>query len=396
MENLVKSAKGIEKELVEIRRALHARAEIGFDLPQTTAYITEKLQEYGYAPKRIGRGSILAEAGKGSRAFLLRADMDGLPMQEKSGVAYACKHGRMHACGHDFHAATLLGGAKLLKEREASLNGRALLLFQAAEESLEGAKDVLESGEIAPSEIDGAIMLHVLTATPLPTGTLVVARGISAPAADYFEIRVRGKACHGSTPQNGVDATMVGAFLVLALQELSARELAVGNSAVIMVGKMESGKAGNALSGEAVLCGTIRAFDEGVRAYVKKRIAEISKGVAKTFRARASVRFPSGCPTLKNDDDLAEFVATTLAKAWGKERVLDSRNLLGRVKDGNGGSEDFAYISQEIPSVMLALAAGEKGKGYEYPLHNPKAKFDEAALAIGAAAYAQIALEFLQ
>ncbi len=379
-----------------MRRALHARAEIGFDLPQTTAYITEKLQEYGYAPKRIGKGSILAEVGKGKRTFLLRADMDGLPMQEKSGVAYACRNGNMHACGHDLHAAMLLGCAKLLKAREDSLNGRAILLFQAAEESLEGAKDCLESGEIAPSKIDGAMMLHVLTATELPTGTLVVARGISAPAADYFEIKVRGKACHGSAPQKGVDATMVGAFLVIALQELTARELAVGNSAVITVGKMESGKTGNAIAGEGILCGTIRAFDEGVRAYVKKRITEISKNVAKTFRASVSVRFPSGCPTLKNDDDLAEFACTTLAKAWGKERVLDSRNLLGNVKDGNGGSEDFAYISQEIPSVMLALCAGEKGKGYEYPLHNPKAVFDEAALAIGAAAYAQVALEFLK
>ena len=170
----------------------------------------------------------------------------------------------------------------------------------------------------------------------------------------------------------------------------------MGNSAVITIGKMESGKTGNAISEKAVLYGTIRAFEEGVRAFVKKRIGEISKSVAKTFRARASVRFPSGCPTLKNDDDLADFACTTLAKSWGKDWVLDSRNLGGSVKDGNGGSEDFAYISQEIPSVMLALCAGEKGKGYEYPLHNPKAKFDEGALTIGAAAYAQMALEFLQ
>ena len=396
MEELLDTAKKMQEELVFIRRDLHARAEVGFALDQTRAYILETLKDYGYSPKTIGKGSILASVGQGKRSFLLRADMDGLPIQEKTGEAYACKSGNMHACGHDLHATMLLGAAKLLKAREKELKGEVKLLFQAAEENLEGAKDALKSGGLGAQKIDGAMMLHVLTATPFPTGALVVARGISAPAADFFEIIVKGKACHGSAPQNGVDATMVAAFVLISLQELSARELSVANPAVLTVGKMESGKTGNAISDEAKLYGTLRAFDEKVRAQVKKRIAEIAKGVSKSFRANARVSFPSGCPTLQNDENLAEMVETATAKLLGKERVIDSRNLGSDVKESNGGSEDFAYISQEIPSVMLAIAAGEKGKDYEYPLHHPKARFDENALYIGAAAYANAALEFLK
>lgn len=396
MEKILDTAKEMQDELVSIRRDLHARAEVGFALEQTRAYILDKLREYGYFPQIIGKGSILAAVGQGKRCFLLRADMDGLPIQERTGEAFACKNGNMHACGHDLHATMLLGAAKLLKAQEKELKGEVLLLFQAAEESLEGAKDALSTEEISKKKIDGAMMLHVLTATPFPTGTLIVARGISAPAADFFEITIQGKACHGSAPQNGVDATMVAAFVLISLQELSARELSVANPAVLTVGKMESGKTGNAISDKAKLYGTLRAFDERVRAQVKRRMAEIVKGVCKSFRASARIKFPSGCPTLKNDDNLAEMVETATAKLLGKEWVIDSRNLGGDVKEGNGGSEDFAYISQEIPSVMLALAAGTKEEGHEYPLHHPRVKFDEKALCIGAVTYANAALEFLK
>lgn len=396
MEKILDNAKELQEELVSVRRALHSRAEVGFALDKTRAYILDTLKSYGYSPEIIGKGSILASVGKGKRCFLLRADMDGLPIKEETGEPYACKSGNMHACGHDLHATMLLGAAKLLKAREKEFKGKVSLLFQASEESLEGAKDALSSGALSTRKVDGAMMLHVMTATPFKTGTMIVARGISAPAADFFDITIKGKACHGSAPQNGVDATLVASFVVIALQELSARELSAANPAVLTVGRLESGKTGNAISGEAKLYGTLRAFDERAREYVKKRIGEISKAVSKAFRASASIRFPSGCPTLQNNDDLAEMVETATAKILGKERVVDSRNLGGDVKESNGGSEDFAYISQEIPSVMLAIAAGEKGKGYEYPLHHPKACFDENALYVGAAAYANAALEFLK
>lgn len=177
MEKILDTAKEMQEELVLIRRDLHARAEIGFALPQTRAYILEKLKDYGYSPEVIGKGSILATVGQGKRAFLLRADMDGLPIKEETGAEYACKNGNMHACGHDLHATMLLGAAKLLKAREKELKGEVKLLFQAAEEILEGAKDALSTEELSAQKINGAMMLHVMTATPFSTGTLVVARG---------------------------------------------------------------------------------------------------------------------------------------------------------------------------------------------------------------------------
>lgn len=395
MKELLNEAKKWQKELITARRWLHEHAEVGFRLGKTTAYIQEKLEEMGYAPQKLGKAGLLAQIGEGEKTFLLRADMDGLPIREETGLSYACKSGNMHACGHDMHSAMLLGAARLLKAREKSLKGRIKLLFQPAEETLKGAKDAIKSGVLENPKVNGGMMLHVMTATPFPTGTIVVAKGVSAPAADYFEIRVKGKGCHGSAPQNGVDALSAAAHILIALQEISARELSPAAPAVLTVGSIKAGEAGNAISGEAALFGTLRAFDETVRNRLKKRLAEIARGVAKAFRAGVSVRFPSGCPTLVNDESLSALVETATAKLLGKEGVFDSLKLGGGVKEGNGGSEDFAYISHEIPSVMLAIAAGEAGKGYGYPLHHPKARFDEKALSIGAAAYANAALNFL-
>lgn len=235
------------------------------------------------------------------------------------------------------------------------------------------------------------MMAHVLTATPLPTGTLIVAQGTSAPAADFFRITVKGKSCHGSAPQNGVDALTAAAHIIVALQELSARELSVSNPAVLTVGTCQAGKAGNVIADTAELNGTLRAFDERVRAQVKKRISEISRSIAKAFRTTAKTQYGGGCPTLVNDEKLALFTLETLRKTLGKNYILSAAEIGGAITERNGGSEDFAYISQRVPSVMLALAAGEEKDGYGYPLHHPKVRFDERALPVGAAAYAAVA-----
>ncbi len=380
--------------MIENRRYLHKNAETGFDLEKTSAFVVERLTEMGYAPKRCGRNGVLASLGKGKPLFLLRADMDGLPISEKSGEPFAAKNGKMHACGHDMHAAMLLGAAKLLKMREGELNGGITLLFQPAEEILEGAKNMIEDGALSPKP-NAAMMIHVASAVDLPTGCAVIAHGVSAPAADYFTVTVQGKGCHGSTPWKGVDALTVAAHVLLALQEIPARELTVAQPAVLTVGSLRTSEGGNVISDRAILHGTLRSFDEGVRAQVKRRIEQISGGVAKAFRARAKVEYGGGCPTLVGDGELAKFALAQARELLGAERALGANELVGDVKNTSGGSEDFAYISHEVPSVMIAVGAGEREKGFIYPLHHPKVRFDEDALAIGAALYACVAFEWL-
>jgi hippurate hydrolase len=287
----------------------------------------------------------------------------------------------------------LLGAAKLLKAREKDLKGKVKLLFQPAEEILEGAKNAVENGVLNHPKVDGAMMLHVLTGVPLPMGSVVVAQGVSAPAADFFTLEVQGKGCHGSTPWKGVDASAVGAKILLGLQEITAKEVSFTMPSVLSVGSISAGEAGNVIADKGVLKGTLRTFDEGARAYIKTRIEEIAKYTAKAFRAKAKVKFDGGCPSLLNDEKLSALALHT-AKALLGESVFSSAEMGSN--EEKGGSEDFAYISREVPSVMLALSAGNNKDGYKYPLHHPKVKFDENALCIGSALYTAIALQFLK
>jgi len=390
----LKEAEKLQPELIEHRRYLHEHAEVGFDVPKTEAYIVENLQKIGVKHKKCGRSGIVATLGKtnGNGAFLLRADVDGLPITEDTGLSFSCKDGRMHACGHDLHATILLGVAKLLKAWEGELNGEVRLLFQPAEETLEGAKDCIENGVL--KGVKGAMMIHVLTALPLPSGELIVsAEGNSAPSADFFTVRVQGKGCHGATPQNGVDAALISAKILLGLQEIIARELPPNETAALTVGKLVAGMAGNAIADTGALEGTFRCFDEKLRSFAKKRIKEISKTLAKAYRAEAEVIFTSGCPTLKNDGKLSKFALKCAKELIGERAFLSSE--LGE-KKSLGGSEDFSYIAKEIPAVMVGLTAGEKDKGFEYPLHHPKVKFDETALKIGVAFMAYTAFQWFE
>lgn len=411
---LINNAKALQAELRGYRRFLHEHAEVGFNLSKTKAFVKERLAEAGYTPKDCGKAGVMATVGGESREYeehlkserrakgvkstesiLLRADMDAFPIEEKTGLAFACKSGNMHACGHDLHTAILLGTAKLLKARETQLPCKVVFLFQPAEEILEGAQDCLRTGILEEHNVKAALTLHVLTDKALPVGTMIIpAQGVGAPAADYFEIAIRGKACHGSTPQNGVDALTVAAHALIALQELAAREISVASPAVLTVGKLIGGSAGNAIADFARLQGTLRAFDEGVREQVKIRLKEIAQGIAKTFRASARTTFSGGCPTLINDGEICRKLQKSIEQVFNEGKILLGEELGSDVKTRSGGSEDFAYITQKVPSAMLALAAGKgkkTGKGQVYPLHHPKVDFDEDVLWIGAAALAAFA-----
>lgn len=397
-EQIMQEAAALQEEIKAHRLWLHTHAETGFDLTETKPYVKSTLTEMGYTVQECGKAGLVTTVGKpGGKVLLLRADMDALPIAEEADVDFACKNGRMHACGHDMHTAMLLGAAKILKAHESELGGTVKLMFQPAEEIFEGSKDMIASGVLENPRPDAALMIHVAAGMPLPDGTVVVsAPGVSAPAADYFTIRVHGKGCHGSAPQNGIDPLTAASHILIALQEIHARELSASDEAVLTIGTFHAGEAGNVIPDTATMGGTIRTYDEKTRAYLKERMTAIAKNVAEAFRASAEVSFGSGCPTLVNDKDLSEKVTGYLKDLLGANRAFTTAELSGGKPARGGGSEDFAYVSHEVPSLMLALAAGEPSKGYVYPQHHPKVKFDESILSTGAAVFVDCALQYLR
>lgn len=397
-EQISQETKALQEEIKSHRLWLHTHAETGFDLTETKPYVKSALMKMGYTVQECGKAGLVTTVGKpGGKVLLLRADMDALPIAEEADVDFACQNGRMHACGHDMHTAMLLGAAKILKAHESELDGMVKLMFQPAEEIFEGSKDMIASGVLENPSPDAALMIHVAAGMPLPAGTVVVsAPGVSAPAADYFTIRVHGKGCHGSAPQNGIDPLTAAAHILIALQEIHARELSASDEAVLTIGTFHAGEAGNVIPDTATMGGTIRTYDEKTRSYLKERITAIAKNVAEAFRAGAEVGFGSGCPTLVNDKGLSETVTGYLKDLLGANRAFTTAELSGGKPARGGGSEDFAYVSHEVPSLMLALAAGEPSKGYVYPQHHPKVKFDESVLSTGAAVFVDCALQYLR
>lgn len=401
-QELLKEAQNIQNELIKNRRYLHTHPETGFDITETKAYVKKELTDMGYTPIDCGKAGLTALAGgkKSGKVFLLRADMDALPVREEADVDFPSENGNMHACGHDMHTSMLLGAAKLLKQHEDEIHGTIKLMFQPAEEIFAGSKDMIDAGVLKNPDVDAALMIHVMAGLPMPSGTVIVCDGgISAPAADYFTIRIQGKGCHGSMPNNGIDPINAAAHIITALQEIHARELALSDEAVLTFGTIHGGAAENVIPDFVELGGTIRTYDEDVRSFLKKRMTEISQGIAATFRASAKVSFGTGCPTLKNDYELSSCISTYMTELLGKEKAFTAgalSALSGEKKaPKTAGSEDFAYISQEVPSIMLALAAGNPSEGYCFPQHHPKIKFDETALSYGTAIYAYAALRYL-
>lgn len=404
--DIFKLAKEMKKTTVSDRRTLHSMPEIGFELQKTSDFVKNRLTELGIRYANCGKNSVIAYLGcdEAEECILLRADMDALPIKEETGSEYASKNSYMHACGHDAHTAMLLCAASILKKSVFSITGNTKrgikLLFQAAEETLDGAKNTIENGVLDNPRVTFAAMLHVIVGTEMESGTVIVSSpGISAPAADYFSIKLLGKGAHGSTPEKANDPLAAGCKIVTAIDTVRARELSQSERAVISVGKFISGDAPNVIPNTALIEGSMRSYNENVRSFIRRRIEEIAKIEASIFNVAAEISFPKGCPALENDAEASDFAYRTAVDLFGSNNVYTSKELL-EFAEKNGkevsgaGSEDFAYIAKEVPSVMIGLSAGKSSDGYSYPLHHPKLRIDEEAFPYGASILAEIALRW--
>lgn len=394
-DQILDHAKELQPELLEIRRDLHRHPETGFDLTYTKEKVRQELINMGYEPQECGKAGLVALAGgkQPGKTFLLRADMDALPLTEEADIDYRSENiGKMHGCGHDMHTAMLLGAAKILKEHENDIKGTVKLMFQPAEEIFQGSLDMIANGILENPKVDVAMMIHVIAGMPISSGMyLIPSGGISTASCEQYHITVTGKGGHGSTPQLAIDPITAAAQIHLALQEINSRELDPSTYGVFTTCKFQAGNASNIIPNTAEMWGTIRTLDpeEKVGTQIKTRMEEIAKGIGLAMRCDVTVEFFDYCPCMVIDKELSSSVSGYMRELYGP--------AIQTITPGaGGGSEDFAFISHKVPTVSLFMAAGNTSEGYVYNIHNPKLKLDDSILWTGSAAHAYAAMRWLE
>ena len=398
--SIIQEAVMLAPEIIKNRRYLHQNAEVHNELPVTQKYVKEQLIAMGLEPNEISKSSLVVniKGSKPGKTFLLRADMDALPMKEQVDLPFKSQTENMHACGHDLHTSMLLGAAKILKAHQDEIEGTVKLMFQPAEETLTGAAEMIEGGVLENPKVDAAMMIHVFAGIPAPTGLIFyMATGPASASSDWFDIKIQGKGGHGAVPHMAVDPLVTMSNIHLAIGEINSREVDPDKFLVITPCVLQGGTIGNVIPDSAFMQGTIRTFDNDVREFAKKRVKEIAEGIAATYRCTATVEYSRGCPSLINNQEVRDSVVKYTKELIGPKAVLDASVIPGAGGGRMGGSEDFAFISEKVPSTMLGLAANIVDKdGNSYGQHHPKVQFDEKALPVGAAVYANAALSWLR
>lgn len=355
----------------------HRHPELSYEEVETTKRLREDLAAVGIEvldlPLKTG---LVAKVGTGEAPFIaLRCDIDGLPIQEESGLAYASEHaGRMHACGHDFHISAVLGSAYLLKAKERELRGTVYLIFQPAEEAPGGARKVMETGVL--KDVQAIFGLH--TSPLYDVGTLGIRSGAVTASVDKFTVTFHGKGTHAAHPERGIDPIVMAASFVTAAQSIVSRNIDPAHPGLVSITHIESGNTWNVIPESSWLEGTVRCLTAEDRKLIKKRIYELAEGQAASFGGHAELTWYAGPPATDNTPDWTDF-AIEVAKEAGLDVVPAPVNLAG---------EDFAYYQEEIPGVFVLVGTGKSPAN-----HNPKFHVDPAALGPAARYMARLAVE---
>jgi amidohydrolase len=383
-------AQELAEELVSIRRDLHMHPELGFQEVRTARIVAEKLGALGYeVVTGVGKTGVVGQLSgeqPGERTVLLRFDMDALPIQEENDVPYRSQTaGVMHACGHDAHVAVGIGVATLLARHRERIGGTIKLMFQPAEEGLGGARAMIADGVLKGPKVDAALGLHV--SSNHDTGTAVVRSGAMMAAADKLYIRVHGRGGHAAHPEQSVDAVLVAAHIVVALQTIVSRNLSAEETGVITIGSLQSGKAGNVIAETAELFGSIRSFSEEVRELLHRRIHELATGTAGALGATCEVTLTRGVDPTVNAPEPTSVVHEIAVDVLGSEQVDTTYRTTG--------GEDFSAVLAEVPGNFFFLGARDAARGLNFPHHNPRFDIDETCLPAGVAILCEAAVRML-
>ncbi|MBN9316877.1 MAG: amidohydrolase [Devosia sp.] len=360
-------------EVAEWRRDFHAHPELGYDLPRTSGRVAELLKGFGVDEIHTGiaqSGVVGVINGRGpGRTIGLRADMDALPINERTGVPYASQvAGRMHACGHDGHTAMLLGAARYLAETR-NFDGRAILLFQPAEEGGAGGKAMVEAGVMDTFGIEEVYGVHNMPGQA--AGSIALRPGALMAASDAFDIVVEGKGGHAAWPQNTIDPVMISAQLILALHTIVSRNVDPIQSAVLSVTMLHGGEAFNIIPRSVKLTGTVRSLNDEVRDLMETRLRTVTEGIVETFGGKAEIDYRRGYPVTMNAEDQAAYAASVAEQVAGAERVDASI-------DPKMGGEDFSYMLQARPGAYAFLGNGNSGE-----LHSDTYNFNDEVIPVG-------------
>lgn len=367
-------------EVAEWRRDFHTHPELQYDLPRTSGKVAELLASFGVDEVVTGiaqSGVVGVIKGRGpGKTIGLRADMDALPILERTGKPYASQTaGRMHACGHDGHTAILLGAAKYLAETR-NFDGTAVLIFQPAEEGGAGGRAMVEAGVMDRFGVDEVYGLHNMPGHE--AGSIALRPGGLMAASDEFQIVVEGQGGHAAWPQNTVDPVMITAQLITALHTIVSRDIDPIRSAVLSVTMMQGGEAFNIIPRSVKLTGTVRSLNAEVRDLMEERLKVVTKGIVETFGGKAEVNYRRGYPVVENSPEQSAFAAEVAATVVGEERV-DANT------DPKMGGEDFSYMLQARPGAYVFL-----GNGPTSELHSDTYDFNDEIIPVGVSFFVKL------
>jgi hippurate hydrolase len=378
-------------EFIAVRRDIHKHPEMGYKEYRTSDLVAEQLTSWGYQVTRnLGGTGLVGQLRKGSghKTLGIRADMDALPIDEATGLPYAsCNVGIMHACGHDGHTAMLLAAAKHIAQK-GEFSGTVNLIFQPAEEGLGGAKKMMEDGLFQQFPCDAIFAMHNMPG--LPQGHLILREGAAMASSDNVTITLDGTGGHGAMPHVAADPVVAGSAIVMGLQTIVSRNVDPQHMAIITVGAFNAGVANNVIPQSATLRLSVRSLDREVRTLLEKRICELVHAQAQSYGVRAHIDYQRGYPVLVNHLAETDFARAVAEELVGEAKVVRQGRALT-------GSEDFAFMLEQVPGSYVLIGNGDAANGGHGAcmVHNPGYDFNDDNVAVGSAFWSLLVERFL-
>jgi amidohydrolase len=380
----------IEANMINFRRSLHEHPELSLQEFRTTDLICETLKKTAIQLKKSSNGTGvigLLEGNGDGPTLAIRADMDALPIIEETGLPFSSKiPGAMHACGHDIHTSVLVGAAIVLDKIRHTFKGRIKFIFQPAEETMQGAKLMIDEGVLSDPPVDHIICLHTWPFTE--AGNIAVRHDAIMASTNRFEIEVSGAGGHAAHPHKSVDAIPIAAQIVTSLQQIVSRVLSPLEPAVVTIGQIHGGKADNIIANKVTLSGTVRTLKTEVSDKIRQAMESISENTAKAFNGSAKVTYYPGSPPVINDSRMVDLLAETVRENLGEDS-------LEYLPEPSLGGEDFSFYLQHVDGMLFRLGTGNQTAASQKGLHNPCVIFDEKSISTGIQAMSSFAVKYL-